>query len=237
MSLPVRINNVLAGRGYELRRHPAARRQQLLVAHNVDLVLDVGAATGAYGTELRAFGYRGLIVSFEPLNGAYAALRDAQRGDNRWRAVQTALGNEEGEIEINIAGNSDSSSMLPMLEATRKAAPHASYVGVQKVRVCRLDDVSAEYIGAATHPFLKMDTQGYEKQVLEGATMTIPKLVGIQIELSFIPLYEGSMLADEAIGHLYAQGFAIEGIEPGFRNPWTGQLLQADGLFVRQGTA
>ena len=234
MNLHQQIHQVLAKRGYQVRQHPAARRQQMFAAKGVDLVLDVGAAVGAYGTELRGFGYPGRIVSFEPLSEAYAALLSVCDPDPDWVAVHTALGEDDGEAEINVAGNSDSSSLLPMLDAHRAVAPHANYIGVETIRVQKLDDVAAEHTARAQHPFLKIDTQGFERHVLAGATKTMPTVVGLQVELSFVPLYEGSMLAHEAISALYEQGFLLEALETGLRDPVTGQMLQADGLFFRQ---
>jgi FkbM family methyltransferase len=235
MSWHAQVHRALARRGYQVRQHPAARRQQLLAAFDVDLVLDVGAAIGAYGTELRAFGYRGAIMSFEPLRSAYATLSATAALDGRWTTVHSAIGEEPGQTEINVAGNSDSSSLLPMLESHRDVAPHANYVGVEQVEVRRLDDAAQAQLSIASHPFLKIDTQGFERQVLAGATKTLPQLAGIQIELSFIPLYEGSMLAYEAIDRLRDEGFGLEAMDLGLRDPTTGQMLQADGLFFRRG--
>jgi FkbM family methyltransferase len=235
MNLHQRAHQLLASRGYQVRKHPGLHRQQRLNSHNVDLVLDVGAAVGAYAKELRRFGYEGRIVSFEPLTAAFAVLRTASESDPLWVAVKSALGDEDSETEINVAGNSDSSSLLPMLETHRGVAPHANYVGVETIRVQRLDDAARAEVRTASSPFLKIDTQGFERDVLLGAKETLPQVVGIEIELSFVPLYEGSMLADEAISHLYSLGFSLDGVEPGLRHPETGKLLQADGLFFRQG--
>ena len=80
---------------------------------------------------------------------------------------------------------------------------------------------------------LKIDTQGYERSVLDGATEVVKLARGIQIELSFAALYEGAMKFDEAINRLLAEGFELQMVEPGFRDPVSQQLLQADGIFVR----
>ncbi|MBC7633672.1 FkbM family methyltransferase, partial [Aeromicrobium sp.] len=103
----------LGRRGFEVRRHSAARRQSVLAKQEVDLVLDVGASTGGYGTSLRSFGYTGQIVSFEPLAAAFAELSATVASDPLWTARNTALGAEPGEATINIASNSASSSLLP----------------------------------------------------------------------------------------------------------------------------
>lgn len=221
-----------ARRGLEVRRHVATRRQAMLARHQVDLVLDVGGADGGYGTSLRRFGYAGRIVSFEPLSDAYAALRASISDDPLWSAHNLALGAESGPATINIASNSNSSSLLPMLDAHRGAAPAIQYVAEESVTVARLDDLADEAVRSAERPFLKVDTQGFEREVLAGGADTVRRCVGLQLELSFVPLYEGGMLVDEAIGWAYSQGFHLVGIEQGYAAPG-GEILQVDGVFTR----
>lgn len=222
----------LARRGLVVRRHPAARRQRLLVDRDVDLVLDVGAARGGYATELREFGYTGRIVSFEPLAAAHADLVRAAASDPRWETRHTALGDTTGRQEIHVASNSDSSSLLPMAEQHRASSPDIGYVGTETIEVSRLDDVATEVLADTRTPFLKIDTQGFERAVLEGAEATVPRLAGLQLELSFVTLYEGGMLADEAISWAYDHGFVLVGLDQGFTDPG-GAVLQADGVFLR----
>ena len=222
----------LARRGLALRRHPAWRRQAMLAAHGVDLVLDVGAAGGGYGSELRSFGYAGTIVSFEPMRAAYERLSAARATDERWLAHRCALGDTTGPAEINVASNSDSSSLLPMDDRHVAAAPTVGYVGTETVEVARLDDVAAPHLASHQRPFLKLDTQGFEKQVLDGGPETLARCVGLQVELSFVPLYDGGLLVDEAISLAYAAGFHLVGLEAGFSDD-DGQVLQSDGVFFR----
>ena len=222
----------LARRGLVVRRHPAARRQKLLASHDVDLVVDVGAARGGYASELRQFGYAGRIVSFEPLADAHADLVRASAADALWETRHSALGDTTGEQQINVASNSDSSSLLPMAAQHRSASPDIAYVGSQTIQVTRLDDVADDVLGTARAPFLKLDTQGFERAVLAGAETTVPRLVGLQLELSFVELYEGGVLADEAISWCYDHGFVLVGLDQGFTDPG-GAVLQADGVFMR----
>ena len=223
----------LARRGLALQRHPGWRRQRLLTEHGVDLVLDVGAARGGYAQELREFGYRGRIVSFEPIAAAYTDLKAASAGDPDWACVHSALGGTAGKQTINIASNSDSSSLLPMSDEHRSAAPQVDYVGTEEISVARLDDVAPEHLAPASRPFLKIDTQGFEREVLAGGAETLPKCVGLQLELSFVPLYSGGMLVDEAISFAYDHGFRMVAFAQGFTDP-SGAMLQADGVFFRQ---
>jgi FkbM family methyltransferase len=226
----------LASRGFVVQRHPAVRRQKMLEAHGVDVVFDVGAARGGYAQELREFGYAGRIVSFEPIASAYAELQTTATGDERWTCLNTALGSAAGRQTINIASNSDSSSLLPMAEEHRSAAPHVDFVGSEEITVSRLDDVAPDHLTGADRPFLKIDTQGFEGEVLAGGSQTLDRCVGLQLELSFVPLYSGGMLVDEAISFAYDHGFRMVALAQGFTHP-TGAVLQADGVFFREPAA
>ena len=110
-------------RGMDLlpRRDPPAELGPFLERHEVDLVLDVGAATGGYARKIRAGGYRGRICSFEPLKGSFAMLERAAADDPDWSCFQVALGAEKEVAELNVADNSDSSSLLEMERGTPRA--------------------------------------------------------------------------------------------------------------------
>jgi FkbM family methyltransferase len=221
--------------GLQIRHHPGIRRVQLLKHHRIDLVLDVGAARGQTGEELRRFGYSGPIVSFEPLAVPFALLEKAARNDQAWTVRQVALSDVSGTAVINVSGNSDSSSLLPIQNRTVLAAAKARYVGVQPINVERLDDIATEVLQDSTRPFLKVDVQGLERQVLAGAAETLHRIHGLQLELSFIDLYRGGMLIHEALDVARSAGFILCGINPGFMDRASGELLQADGLFMRSG--
>lgn len=200
----------------------------------IDLVLDVGANTGQFGSEIRYYGYTGKIVSFEPLSHAHSNLVRTIAGDPKWEAYPPcALGNQNGETVINIAGNSQSSSILPMLEAHRNAAPESAYEGKERVPIKTLDSVAGDYLKNARAPFLKLDTQGFEWYVLDGARETLPHIKGILVELSLVPLYEGQHSWRELIDRLEGEGFALWAFRPGFIDQRQGRTLQVDGVFYR----
>ncbi len=200
----------------------------------IDLVLDIGANTGQFGSEIRYYGYTGKIVSFEPLSHAHSVLVRTIAGDHKWEAYPPcALGDRNGEAVINIAGNSQSSSLLPMLDAHRSAAPESAYEGEERVPIKTLDIVAGGYLKSARAPFLKIDTQGFEWRVLDGARETLPHIKGILVELSLVPLYEGQHLWRELIGRLEDEGFALWALRPGFIDQRQGRTLQVDGVFYR----
>ena len=147
--------------------------------------------------------------------------------------MRCALGDHDGEVEINIAGNSESSSVLPMLESHRSAAPQSAYQGKEMVQVKTLDAVAGQYLKDARTAFLKIDTQGFEWHVLDGARETLPHIKGILVELSLVPLYEGQHLWQDVIARLETAGFTLWAFKPVFSDQASGRTLQVDGVFFR----
>lgn len=217
---------------YRHTRHPVARRIHLFSHYGIDLVLDVGANAGQYGRFLRNIGYTGRIASFEPLSSAFAALEHARAGDPLWDAQRVALSNQEGFATLNVAGNSESSSFLPMLPAHLAAFPESRYVNTERVPMTTLARVVAA-VPADARVFLKVDTQGYERTVLEGAGAAWGRFSGVQLEMSLVPCYDGELLIHEMIAYMSGHGFVLMSLEPGSSDQRTGQLLQIDGLFFR----
>ncbi|MGO4441829.1 FkbM family methyltransferase [Mycobacterium sp. 2YAF39] len=207
-----------------------------LESHNVDVVLDVGANMGQYSTQIRGAGFKGRIISFEPLSSPFSVLRTAALADPLWDCRQCALGDYDGTISVNIAGNEgQSSSVLPMLESHRGAFPEANYVGTEEVPIYRLDSMAPEVLRPTDVAFLKIDVQGYEKLVLAGGKSTVSdRCVGMQLELSLLRLYGGDMLIREALDLVYSMGFTLTGLVPCVTDNRTGRLLQADGVFFRE---
>lgn len=209
----------------------AARRARMLADHEVDLVLDIGAAVGNYAAELRRHGYAGEIVSLEPLPRPFETLERRARSDPRWSVRNVAVGDEIGEVRVNIAGNSDSSSILSMLDAHLLAAPETAYRGSVVAAQTTVDEIMSEWPGRRA--FLKIDVQGYEHAVLRGGARHMSGVVGLQVELSLVPLYADQLLMPELLDQIGSHGFELWGIEPGFSDARNGRLLQCDGVFFR----
>ena len=218
------------------RTSPVARRMHLLRFHGINLVFDIGASSGGYARELRHTGYRGRIVSFEPLAGPFAQLRARSRGDATWDAVQTGLGLKAGRHQLNVAANSESSSFLDMDPRHAAAYPGAAYSGQETVTVVRFDDVFADYCRADDRAFVKIDAQGYEMRILEGASGSLPAVCGVQVEMSLVPMYIGEARMTDLVTFLEERGFVLMSVQPVVEDPVSGQLLQIDGLFFRPGT-
>ena len=82
--------------------------------------------------------------------------------------------------------------------------------------------------------FLKLDTQGYEEQVLKGAEGILSRVVAIQMEISLVPLYQEAPTLIHVVSAMGELGYHLFQMVQGFRDVATGQLLQVDGIFVRQ---
>lgn len=225
--------------GYDIVRftpeyHPIARRKKILAAFNIDTVLDIGANTGQYARQLRTeIGYARKIISFEPLSAAFEVLKANAKSDPNWQVFTFALGDTEEKKEINISGNSFSSSMLDMLPSHIESAPQSKYIGKETITVKKLDSVFSDICAPSANVYMKIDTQGFEGKVLKGAGKSLSQISTIQMEMSLVPLYEGEILFDEMVILMKEKGYTLIAIEPGFTNPDSGQLLQVDGIFRR----
>ena len=201
-----------------------------------DVIFDVGANTGQFAQGLRASGYHGHLISFEPLSGAHATLVAAAASDPLWDvAERCAVGASDRSAEINIAGNSYSSSLLPMLDLHREAAPQSAYQGTESCRVITLDSYIERTFSDPTTLFgLKIDTQGYEAEVLAGLRCNHDRVKVIVCEMSLAPLYARGPSMSE-LSHLLAElGYHCVALGPEFEDPRTGELLQANGVFVKR---
>ncbi len=237
LSTPVRfaIQRALRAIGFEIHRLRRGEAEQLAILFgllNIEQVIDIGGNLGQYGHSIRNAGYKGDIVSFEPLSSVHAKLVAQAAGDPRWQiAPRMAIGAAAGELTINISEDLASSSLLPMTDLHVETAPTSAYVGSETVPVVRLDDCDA--FDRDKRTFLKMDTQGYEAHVLDGGPKTLASVLGVQLELSLAPCYEGQQLLSTLVTRLEGLGFKLWGLHQGTAHPENGRLLQADGIFVR----
>lgn len=205
-------------------------------AFAIDTILDVGANTGQFVQGLRDQGYHGHIVSFEPLSDAYSTLVHTAQSDPLWDvAERCALGARDDWAEVNISGNSFSSSLLPMLDAHRDAAPQSSYVGKEPCRLMTLDAYIEQTFSDPTTLFAaKIDTQGYEAEVLAGLKRNHDRVKVLLCEMSVTPLYADGPRMGELCQLLAKLNYRCVALSPEFEDPRTGELLQTNGIFVKR---
>jgi len=211
----------------------ARARQRLFVSRGTDLVIDVGANRGQYASKIRNEGYRGRIISFEPIPEAFESLRQASKGDAKWDIRSCALGKTPGVMPFHVSENLFSSSLLDVTSQCTDVIASTRAVKSINVDVQTLDQaIGVDDLGKRIH--LKVDTQGSELDVLLGAQHIFDQIDTIECELSLVSLYAGQPLFPVICQHLYSAGFVATWMERGFTSQ-NGEMLQIDALF-RRGT-
>jgi FkbM family methyltransferase len=207
-----------------------------LATVDTTVALDVGASRGQYGEWLRSIGFKGRILSFEPGSTSFRQLASRAKADGMWQAFNCGLGSQSTAADLHIAGNQVSSSLLPMTELHATAAEGSATIATETVTVRPLDEVMAETTIAGTARIhVKIDVQGFEREVLRGAEALLadPRLRSIEIELSTAPLYDSQSDWLEILGGLRRAGFELASMSGGFFDKRTRRMLQFDALLVR----
>lgn len=231
------LRKLIQKTGFDFKRIPIdpneRRHIDLLRKYGIDVVFDIGANAGQYGRHLRAIGYKGKIVSFEPQPDAFLKLEERAATDPNWTVVKTAVGDEAREIELNVANNSYSSSVLDMLPLHLESAPQSAYINKIIVPLTTVDTIIDQYKSTASELFIKIDTQGFEEKVFRGCLGSLDKIRGFQMELSMVPLYKGELLMPDMVTLLDGYGYKLMLMENGLRQPQTSELLQVEGYFCK----
>lgn len=218
-------------------RSPGIFLSTLFQHFGITCVLDVGAHFGEFGRRIRRAGYQGDLISFEPVASNFGRLQETCKGDPKWRAEPLALGSENGVATINLyCGNGLHSFHQPSAYGTQ-TLERLVVDGSQQVEVRRLDSILDQYVGHLVAPrvFLKLDTQGWDLEVLRGATGCLGAICALQTELAVKPLYEGMPSYVEALDHLGQMGFELSTMFPVFRDQQL-RVVELDCVLVRTST-
>lgn len=178
---------------------------------------------------MRRSGYTGSIISFEPNARAFARLREVAELDGSWDTVAVALGASPSNAELHVTIDSQSSSILSPREHNYDFMSETPEVVQIEVRT--LDSFRLATDGRPT--LLKLDVQGYELEVLRGATETLRRVAAVECELSLSALYEGQALIEDVINHLRLAGMRPVSLVRAFTDYHTHEVIQMDGLFLR----
>lgn len=180
-----RIGLAAVGRGFrtpemELARiHEFVHLKDLLDRLQINCIVDVGANVGQSIEVFRGLGYGGLIVSFEPLSRAFDRMERAHGLDPNWKGFQLAVGDQAGSLDLHV--NPDTTTMSSVLQPRYPS----SKMEIERVEVVTLDSVFDSLLADLNQPrvLLKIDTEGYDLRVFEGAKQSIPKILAIQVEI------------------------------------------------------
>lgn len=223
------IRKVLHSAGLDIVKYPPADWEwagsRFILARTlqqlaIDCVLDVGANRGQYGRQLRDLGFRGQILSFEPVRDNFNALEECAAKLGPWKCFNFALGAVAGDAEIHVTEEDVFSSFLQPMEESLERFPSSRVTRVETVQVRRLDAVLEECAAGVpgSRLYLKLDTQGFDLQVLAGASGVMDKILALQTEISFRPIYHGSPGYEDSLRAFQAQGFGVVDFMPVVRD-------------------
>jgi FkbM family methyltransferase len=192
---------------------PAQYYRALLQDKRIDCVVDVGANEGQFAEFLRNdVGYNGQIVSFEPVSETFRKLQSKAAQDSQWDTIRAALGEESGSAIINVATSNVFSSFLS-ISSDDLYHSLSRPVAQEEVPIHRLDSFG-ERFGGFKHLLLKTDTQGFDLSVLRGAQGLLDRIEAIQVELSFVPIYDGMPAWRDILHELEVRGYALSNMFP-----------------------
>ena len=199
---------------------------------NFKTILDIGAFEGMFTKSANYVFPDATIHAFEPQKGPYIKLSRLKNKIPNFNCYNFALGDKENEETIYVSSFAPSSSLLKMEELHKEAFPFSTGENKENIRVKRLDDVfnDQKLIGPV---LMKIDVQGYEKYVLNGATTIIDKIDYLICEMSLSDLYKEQPTFNEIYTQIITYGFTFAGPLAILRHPNTTEVLQIDGLFIK----
>jgi FkbM family methyltransferase len=219
-------------------RHPSSRLLSGHLVHvlrelAIDHVLDVGANVGQYAQFLRSIGYRGTIISFEPVSETFDQLTIAAARDPKWHVVNSALGTDDTTAPITITRASVMASLrTPLTHNDTGIGADLDAVRREEVPVKRLDSVFDDHVPSGARVFCKLAVQGWDIEVLRGAEGCIDRIAALQSIVSVIPLYEGMPSFLDSLAHSRGLGFEVTGMFPTLYNGNI-RVVEFDAVMVR----
>lgn len=238
------IRRLARSAGYDIVPYPlpdamflAHHLSELFALLDINLLIDVGAHRGEFGSFARGLGYDGRIVSFEPVPETFEKLERRSRNDPRWTAYPLALGAEEATRPINVTQSTDFSSFLsPSRYSAEWFGTKGSVRRTEVVPVRRLENLWGEIAPDPFEPrvYLKLDTQGFDLQVLAGAAGCLGDVLALQSEVSAKNIYEGMTDYLDAIGRMREIGFDVTGLFPVTRQDRDLAVIEFDCVMIRR---
>ena len=225
--------------GYDLikrKKHPTLDTHiiNFIKHYKIDLVLDVGANYGQFGSLLRREGYKGDIHSFEPVSHSFDNLKKASLNDKNWFVYKLAMGAACGKETINVSKASDMSSFLNSNDFGEEMFKKIDVVQKEEVEIGTIDSFLTQQVNDFDQKkiLLKMDTQGYDLKVLEGSQSSLDYISGILSEISLIPIYSGMPHYLDALRKYEDHGFVVTGLYPVTREENSLSVIEMDCMLI-----
>lgn len=199
----------------------------------IDTILDIGANVGQAAINFCTLFPTATVHSFEPIPDCFAKLKRVATAFPNLSVHNFALGNETGQIDFHQNAYSPASSILPMSDEHIKSYPKTTESSIINVPIRRLDDCAVELnLSDSSRMLVKIDVQGYEKNVISGGARVIKQAKIVVVETSIRRFYEGDSSFRDLYHMLSEQGFDYHGSLEQLIDPKTGAILQQDAIFV-----
>jgi len=201
----------------------------VLVSHKIESVVDIGANVGQFGSDLRNSGFKGTIFSMEPGSDAYSILDKRASRDSKWQAFKIAVGSHSGNLYLNVANNRGLSSSILQMSQHLEFFTDVHYQERELVPVEKLSSLIKKLNLDPGRTLVKIDTQGYEYEILKGAESFLEDIALIYLEASLVPLYQNEMDLRILLDFLYQHNHRLIDFSQGLRTK-SGKLIQIDLL-------
>jgi FkbM family methyltransferase len=177
---------------------------------NPDTILDVGAHRGEFAIAALTTYPKARVHAFEPLPLPFQTLQRLHKKYPNLTPHQAALSNQRAECEIRITSATQSSSLLPLHPNHTTAYPHIFETGAtHNTTAVPLSEIW-DSLNCAGSVLLKIDTQGTEFQILQGALPHFPNIHHILIETATRPMYHHQTLFPEITTFLKTHNFDFQ---------------------------
>jgi FkbM family methyltransferase len=237
------LNKLIAFTGYKISslKYIYDSESNLIKSINffkIKSVIDVGANEGQFVLKLLRKGFKGNILSFEPLTVSHKKLLLNAKKNKKiisWSvAEKCGLGSNNFSDHIFVSRHSESSSLLKILPKHTNLKPLSKIISTEKINIKKLDNFYADISKLKKNIFLKIDTQGYEMEVLKGATKTLKLITGLIVEVSLVKLYEKQPLWLDIVNFLKKRNFIVWSVDRVMGNIDTGETYQLDVTFAKK---
>jgi FkbM family methyltransferase len=230
------LNKILHPLGYTLAHvHkivPRSAEKNWIEKLKIETVIDIGSNQGQFIIQCNEIAPGRRYYAFEPISSCYKQLLENTKNINV-TAYNLGLSDQQGEVEINISNNVESSSILPMEDLHKESYPESRFVKKEIVSLARLDEILATD-DIKKNILIKMDVQGYEKNVIKGGERILVAASALLIESAFEPFYKEQWLFDDLYTYFNEKGFKFMGFTDQFNSPKTGIPLYADSIFIKK---
>jgi FkbM family methyltransferase len=205
----------------------------LISKYAPECIIDIGANRGQFAEKLRAIGYKGRILSFEPVPEFFRELEGRAANDQFWEVYNCGLSSRSQAAEMSVYSDGSLSSLSEMNEfGASLLGQYAETKSRVSVTLKELDDWAPDFAGVSSI-FIKLDTQGHDLEVLKGGTTILDRTTVVLSELSHQAIYREQGSGEDVVKFLQERGFSIERSFPVATDVGL-RLVESDQFFLKE---